>query len=268
MIFPTTSSSSASSSPGYAAGGKPGDVNVNGIVATGFLALGPKMLSEQDKPKVFYDIVDEQIDVTSRAFMGLTIACARCHDHKFDPISTKDYYSLASIFASTKQLNKLEGISSQLYFAPLVPSDVEERYEEHQKKIAAKKEAIDELSRRKRTATPPACGLGWRIIWSLRAAPMPPAGQSRNSPVKTVLDLAVLEKWVNYLKPTEEVRPNLERWHGVSESSANEVAREYQTQFEATCQRAGRTLAKWKESVAAAAKGENAAAGETQISSR
>src|ERR1700730_11658380 len=79
--------------------GKPGDVNVNGTVATGFLALGPKMLSEQDKPKVFYDIVDEQIDVTSRAFMGLTIACARCHDHKFDPISTKDYYSLASIFA-------------------------------------------------------------------------------------------------------------------------------------------------------------------------
>jgi hypothetical protein len=60
------------------------------------------------------------IEVVGKAFLGLTIACARCHDHKFDPISTKDYYSMASIFASTKQLSKLEGTVSQLYFAPLV----------------------------------------------------------------------------------------------------------------------------------------------------
>ncbi|MEO8131477.1 MAG: DUF1549 domain-containing protein, partial [Bryobacteraceae bacterium] len=71
-------------------------VNTAGIVATGFLALGPKLVAEQDKVKMFYDIVDEQIDVAGKAFLGLTISCARCHDHKFDPISTKDYYSLAS----------------------------------------------------------------------------------------------------------------------------------------------------------------------------
>src|SRR5256886_3961582 len=46
------------------------------------------------------DIVDEQIDVTTRAFLGLTVSCARCHDHKFDPIPTRDYYALAGIFAS------------------------------------------------------------------------------------------------------------------------------------------------------------------------
>src|SRR5213594_1492308 len=51
---------------------------------------------------MFYDIVDEQIDVTGRAFLGLTIACARCHDHKFDPIPTADYYSLGGIFESTQ----------------------------------------------------------------------------------------------------------------------------------------------------------------------
>jgi hypothetical protein len=97
---------------------RPGEVNVRGTVATGFLALGPKWLLEEDKPKVLYDIIDEQIDVTSRGLMGLTVSCARCHDHKFDPISTEDYYSLASIFASTKQLSKLEGITSHmLYFA-------------------------------------------------------------------------------------------------------------------------------------------------------
>ena len=55
-----------------------------------------------------------------KMFLGLTIACARCHDHKFDPILTADYYALASIFASTRQLAKLEGTVSELYFAPLV----------------------------------------------------------------------------------------------------------------------------------------------------
>src|SRR5438552_10478853 len=47
------------------------------------------------------DLVDEQIDATTTAFMGITVACARCHDHKFDPIPTKDYYALAGIFRST-----------------------------------------------------------------------------------------------------------------------------------------------------------------------
>src|SRR5215813_1024498 len=65
---------------------RPGEVNRRSIVATGFLAIGLKLLAEQDKPKMVYDMVDEQLDATSRAFMGLTVACARCHDHKFDPI--------------------------------------------------------------------------------------------------------------------------------------------------------------------------------------
>ncbi len=68
------------------------------LTATGFLSLGPKVLAEPDKPKMVMDIVDEQIEVTSKAFLGLTVACARCHDHKFDPIPTKDYYALAGIF--------------------------------------------------------------------------------------------------------------------------------------------------------------------------
>ena len=88
----------------------PGGMNERGIVATGFLALGPKPLAQQDRVKMIYDVVDEQIDATSKAFMGLTVACARCHDHKFDPILTKDYYSLASIFASTMISNLGDGL--------------------------------------------------------------------------------------------------------------------------------------------------------------
>ncbi|MFT7514828.1 MAG: hypothetical protein ACI9QL_004053 [Candidatus Omnitrophota bacterium] len=71
------------------------------LIATGFLAIGPKSLNERDKKIFKMDMVDEQIDVTSRAFLGLTVSCARCHDHKFDPISTRDYYSIAGFFTST-----------------------------------------------------------------------------------------------------------------------------------------------------------------------
>ena len=76
-------------------------------VATGFLLVGPKALAETDKDQVKLDIADELLDVTSRAFMGLTVSCARCHDHKFDAIPTVDYYSMAGIFRSTEMFADL-----------------------------------------------------------------------------------------------------------------------------------------------------------------
>ena len=79
--------------------------------ATGLLVLGPKMLAEQDKPKLVMDLVDEQIEVVTRAFLGLTVGCARCHDHKFDPIPARDYYALAGIFRSTKTMENLAFVS-------------------------------------------------------------------------------------------------------------------------------------------------------------
>ncbi|HSQ58490.1 MAG TPA: DUF1549 domain-containing protein, partial [Gemmata sp.] len=72
------------------------------IVATGFLAIGPKILNERNGTQFELDQADEQIDVTFQAFLGITAACARCHDHKFDPISQKDYYALSGIFRSTE----------------------------------------------------------------------------------------------------------------------------------------------------------------------
>lgn len=75
------------------------------LVATGFLMLGAKMLSERDKEKLRMDVVDEQVSVVGSAFLGMTLGCARCHDHKFDPVPTKDYYALAGIFRSTKTLD-------------------------------------------------------------------------------------------------------------------------------------------------------------------
>ena len=72
------------------------------IVATGFLALGPKALNERNATQFQMDVIDEQIDTVTQAFLGVTVACARCHDHKFDPIPQKEYYALAGIFRSTE----------------------------------------------------------------------------------------------------------------------------------------------------------------------
>ena len=105
-----------------------GGINKRGIIATGFLALGQKAIAQQDKKKMLYDVYDEQIDVLSRSVMGLTIACSRCHDHKFDPILTKDYYALTSIFASTRSFEDPKPNVAKLLNVPLVEPEIYKAY--------------------------------------------------------------------------------------------------------------------------------------------
>ncbi|MDG2125148.1 MAG: PSD1 and planctomycete cytochrome C domain-containing protein, partial [Verrucomicrobiales bacterium] len=73
----------------------------NQVVATGFLALGPKSHNEGNVRQFTADMIDEQIDTLTKSVLGTTVACARCHDHKFDPIPMEDYYALAGIFGSS-----------------------------------------------------------------------------------------------------------------------------------------------------------------------
>ncbi len=80
-------------------------------IATGFFALGPKVLAEVDETKMEMDILDEQVETVGRAFLALTFGCARCHDHKFDPVSTEDYYALAGIFKSTQTMEHFTKIA-------------------------------------------------------------------------------------------------------------------------------------------------------------
>jgi cytochrome c553 len=91
------------------------------LIATGFLALGVKDVNQRFTVRYDMDNVDEQIDTVSKAILGLTISCARCHDHKFDPISTRDYYALAGIFNSTELCDGLRnqmGGSGLAYYVP------------------------------------------------------------------------------------------------------------------------------------------------------
>ncbi len=74
------------------------------LLATGYLAMGNNNLEDQDKAKLRMDAVDEQLETIGRGLLGQTIGCARCHDHKFDPIPTKDYYALAGILKNTESI--------------------------------------------------------------------------------------------------------------------------------------------------------------------
>ncbi|HEV8542439.1 MAG TPA: DUF1549 and DUF1553 domain-containing protein, partial [Verrucomicrobiae bacterium] len=78
------------------------------LPALGFLGLGPKYYN-RNRIDVMADEWEDRVDTLSRTMLGLTVACARCHDHKFDPITTHDYYALAGVFASTKMVNKVPG---------------------------------------------------------------------------------------------------------------------------------------------------------------
>jgi hypothetical protein len=80
----------------------------NDLAALGFLGLGPKYYN-RGRLEVMADEWEDRVDTVTRTFLGLTVACARCHDHKFDPISRADYYGLAGVFASTKMVNRIPG---------------------------------------------------------------------------------------------------------------------------------------------------------------
>jgi hypothetical protein len=120
------------------------------IIATAFLALGPTNYEEQDKEQLRMDVVDEQIDTVGRAFMGMTIGCARCHDHKFDPIPTADYYALAGIFRSTQTLihdNVSTWIKTPL---PLEP-EMQQRLTAHEQALSEVQSQIAALQTRLQT---------------------------------------------------------------------------------------------------------------------
>ncbi|MBI1355102.1 MAG: DUF1549 domain-containing protein [Acidobacteria bacterium] len=114
--------------------------------ATGFLSLGAKMLAEDDPVKMQMDIVDEQLDTTARAFMGLTMGCARCHDHKFDPIPTADYYAMAGIFKSSKTMENFNVVARWHEYV-LAPEDDRRRLAEHEQRIEDKGKAIGKISK-------------------------------------------------------------------------------------------------------------------------
>ncbi len=105
------------------------------IPALGFFALGPHYYQDAGEAKAAEAAeLDDHVDVLGRGFLGLTVACARCHDHKFDPITTQDYYALAGVFKSSRYVE-----------APMAPADVADKFNQSQEAIKKQESKVKEF---------------------------------------------------------------------------------------------------------------------------
>lgn len=146
---------------------------------------------------------DDQVDVTTRVFLGLTVACAQCHDHKYDPIPTQDYYSLLGIFKS-----------SEISEIPLAPPPVVQAYKGQKKQIDDLAGAIDdyitkhstELGNILATKTSRYMVAAWKVL-SGREPNLAQAAAADG------VDAEILDRWTEYLKEPARDHPYLQSWH-------------------------------------------------------
>ncbi|MBM3459180.1 MAG: DUF1549 domain-containing protein, partial [Armatimonadetes bacterium] len=126
------------------------EFNADGLVATTFLSNGVWDRGDADKEKIVSDMVDDNIDTIGKAFLGLTLGCARCHDHKFDPTTQRDYYALAGIFYSTHILKELgaKGGEYTVNRIPLAPRAVAVRREQQQQRVGEAQKQIEALDKK------------------------------------------------------------------------------------------------------------------------
>jgi mono/diheme cytochrome c family protein len=228
----------------------PGEVNRRGIIATGFLALGPKAIAQQDKKKMLYDVYDEQVEVTTKAFLGLTVSCARCHDHKFDPILTKDYYAMIGMFASTRSFTDPESHVSVVLEKPLVPRDEFENYKaarkDHQAKERRVRIAIEEIvdEVKERDVKEGSARLADYFVAARKVyqdgAPTADIARLAN------LNEEALRRWVDFLKPGDDVRGYLNEWNNAAAEKLAATAQGYQERFHKRFSEWQEKIGKWR----------------------
>jgi len=180
------------------------------LIATGFLSLGPKVLAEVDERKMEMDIVDEQISTLGTAVLGLTLGCARCHDHKFDPIAQQDYYRLAGIFKSTKTMDSFTKIA-RWHENTIATSADRQRLEAHQQQVADTKSQVDELTQ----------AANQRVLDQSEAGFKLPQDPTPLYPEQTQQRLKELRA---SLEKLEKSTPTLPTAMGVSEGEVTDVA--------------------------------------------
>ncbi len=220
-------------------------VGYRGIVATGFLALGKKALAQKDLPLKRYDVVDDQIEVTAKSFMGLTVNCARCHDHKFDPISTKDYYQLAAIFAST--LSYAKGETGNPIQTPLAPPGEFEAfknqwsaYRELEKKVTSIID-FDRDAKKYRDMGEKQIAVSMLAAYRVYSRGEGVAGVA----AETKLNEKQLSRWIDYLR--DEQRPELAKWRAAGDTDRKDIAAWYQEEFHRSAYQYDQDMSWWKQ---------------------
>src|SRR4051812_38996004 len=194
------------------------------LPALGFLGLGPWYYDNGAVEITRADERHDRVDVVSRGFLGLTVGCARCHDHKYDPIPTRDYYSLAGVFLNTSY-----------HEYPLVPKSIVDEYTQQDKQIEKKEKLLDEFMRIESTQLGETLALqaskymtaAWKVL-----------GEPKEEIPKVVeaekLDYELFDRWLKFVAKPPRFYPYLTKWQemikaGGTAVDAKKLADEFQT---------------------------------------
>ncbi len=195
------------------------DGNYDHLIALGFFGLGAQYYKNSDKAKAAADELDDRVDTLTRGFLGLTVSCARCHDHKFDPIPTQDYYSLAGIFSS-----------SRLHNAPLCTQEEIARYNEGQKSIkeaeATVKEFLAEVKETDAESRVHQIADYMQAVWRVKVAEIAGKGNQRKAIAEEAgLKEYLLSRWINFLDPKQKGKISaLDAWHALNDEEIQEAS--------------------------------------------
>src|SRR6185436_6259711 len=178
------------------------------IPATGFLGLGPWYYDNGAVEVTRADERHDRVDVVTRGFLGLTVGCARCHDHKYDPIPQTDYYSLAGVFYNTTY-----------HEYPLVPKSVVDEYTQQDKQIEKKEKLLEEFTKTESTQLAQTLALqaskymvaAWKVT-----------GEPKEEISKIVdaekLDYELFDRWLKFLAKPPRFYPYLTKWQEMIKS--------------------------------------------------
>jgi len=193
------------------------------LPALGFLGLGPWYYDNGAVEITRADERHDRIDVISRGFLGLTVGCARCHDHKYDPIPAADYYAMAGVFAS-----------SEYREYPQAPKAVVEEYKALEKKLKAKEDLLGEFLRTEGKQVSQALALEaekyMQAAWRIK-------GEPKQELSKVVdegkLDYELMDRWLRFLAKPPRFYPYLKDWQAMIErggtaAEAKKLAGEFQ----------------------------------------
>lgn len=197
---------------------------VRTLPALGFLGQGPWYYDNGAVEVTRADERHDRIDVVSRGFLGLTVGCARCHDHKYDPIPTKDYYAMAGVFASTTYREY-----------PQVPQSVVDEYTAQEKKLKNKQRMMGEFMQTESKQLAESLALQaskyMKAVWSVKGEPKADLDEAIE---RHKLDYELMQRWIRFLERPPRHYPFLKEWQAMMEkggpaAEAEKLAEEFQS---------------------------------------
>jgi len=194
------------------------------LPALGFLGQGPWYYDNGAVEVTRADERHDRIDVVSRGFLGLTVGCARCHNHKYDPIPTKDYYAMAGVFASTTYKEY-----------PQVPESAVTKYADLEKKLKNKEKLLGEFLQNEGRQLSEGLTLQaskyMQSVWRVGGEPK----EDLNDVIeKNKLDYELIQRWIKFLAKPPRYYPYLKDWQammqkGGTAAEAKKLGDEFQT---------------------------------------